>query len=125
MTIFSNNSFQVLDPEQCWNDWISLGSLRKVRRKYQHEGLISSRTGETPNESAIQKAAYNYAINHIEEMKERFDYEYMKDGRIPTEDEWKKRLYRIGYLLFYQRKSRLQEFINKHGLQAYAQANNS
>lgn len=125
MTIFSSSSLQILDPKQCWDDWIALGSLRKVRRKYQHEGLISSRTGAAPNESAIQKAAYNYAINHIEEMKERFDYEYMKDGRIPTDDEWKRRLYRVGYLLFYQRKSRLQEFINKHGLQAYAQTSNS
>ena len=125
MTIFSNTAFQILDPEQCWNDWIELGSLRKVRRKYEHEGLISTRTGEPPNESAIQKSAYNYGITHIDEMKERFEYEYMKDGRVPTEDEWKSRLYRIGYLLFYQRQARLQEFINKHGLQAYAKASNS
>jgi len=120
MTIFTSARKQILDPEECWNDWIELGSLAKVKRKYEYEGKVSQRTGSTPNESAIQKSAFNYAIRHIDVARERFEYELQKEGIPVTEDMWKERLYRMGRLLFYQRPVRLKNFIETHGLEKYA-----
>jgi len=125
MSVFFNQA-SVLDPESCWNDWISEGSLTKVRRKYNDEGIISPRTGECPNESAIQKSAYNWAIKtpeNLEQARERFYFECQERAIAPSDELWKEKLYKIGRLLFYQRSGRMQEFISQHGLQQYAENN--
>ena len=123
MTIFISARIQILDPESCWNDWIALGSLAKVRRKYEHDGIVSPRTRSAPNESAIQKAAFKYALQNPDVAKQRFEHECIKNGTPPTEEMWKERWYRIGRLLYYQRPNRLKSFIEQYGLEKYADIN--
>jgi hypothetical protein len=112
---------QILRPEKCWNDWIEQGSLTKVKRKYRMDGLISPRTGDAPNESAIQKSAYSYAVENVDIAKERFIHECQTRGIPFTEELWEEKLYKIGRLLYYQRSGRMADFIEKHGLHKYAQ----
>jgi hypothetical protein len=122
MTVFFNQD-KVLDPERCWSDWIELGSLGKVRKHYNKIGIVSTRTGECPNESAIQKAAYTWAVSSPETLqvaKERFEFECRERAIIPSDEMWNEKLYKIGRLLYYQRANRMKEFIEMHGLQAYA-----
>lgn len=111
---------QILEPQKCWEDWIRLGSLTKVRNEYEEAGLVSRRTGSAPNESAIQKSAYVYALGNLNVAKERFEFECRERGIVPTEEMWKKKLYRIAWLLYYQRPGRMSEFVSEHGLEAYA-----
>lgn len=110
----------LLDPEECWNDWRELGSLQKVREKYEFEGRLNPNTGRPPTESAIQKSAYMYAILHPEEAKQVYEYETKRQGFIPNDEEWRKKFYGIGKLLFYQRTEKLDKFVEQHGLQEYS-----
>lgn len=110
----------LLNPEECWNDWIELGSLQKVREKYQFEGRFNPNTGRPPTESAIQKSAYMYAILHPEEAREAYYYQTKQQGFIPNEEEWQKRFYEIARLLYYQRLDKLDKFVEQHGLQKFA-----
>lgn len=122
MSVFFNHA-KILDPKTCWDDWIAEGSLTKVRAKYWREGLISERTGTPPNESAIQKSAYSWAVENITIAKERFEYECQLRAIAPTEEMWKSKLFTMGKLLFYQRPGRMSDFVERHGLQGYATAN--
>ena len=122
MTVFFTQG-KLLDPQKCWEDWIELGSLVKVQRKYTQEGLVNPNTGVSPNPSAIQKAAYAYAVENIDVARERFFHEARELGHVPTEEDWKKKLHKVGWLLYYQRPNRWEEFVIEHGLEEYAKAN--
>lgn len=110
----------LLIPEKCWSDWIELGSLQKVREKYAFEGMLNPITGLPPTVSAIQKSAYTYALENVPQAKEAYEYETKRQGFEPSEDDWKKRLYSIARLVYYQRLHKLDKFVEVHGLQKYA-----
>lgn len=122
MTIFFTQG-KLLDPRKCWEDWIRLGSLAKVCREYTQEGTVNPNTGVSPNASAVQKSAYSYAVENIDVAKERFFFECRERGEVPTDDLWKEKLYKIGRLLYYQRRNRLDDFVKDNGLEVYAQDN--
>lgn len=121
MTVFFDET-ELLDPKRCWEYWVECGSLLKVRRRMRDEGLINPNTGLPPTNSAIQKAAYRWVVESPENTnaaKERFIYESSLRGQPANDDEWKRKLYRVGHLLYYQRPKRLREFIAQYGLQSY------
>lgn len=122
MTVFITNQ-PMLDPKQCWDDWVSLGSLTKVRENFRLNNVYHPITGNPPTISAIQKAAYLWATTSHETLaiaKERFEYECKKRGKIPTDEMWGKKAYMMCKLLYYQRPNKLKEHVEKFGLQAYA-----
>lgn len=108
-----------LDEKECWDKWIELGSLESVRRYYQKNGVLNNRTGDPPTQSAIQKAAYRWMLGNIHEARKQVEHEWQKDGRILTEDEWKKFLFRVVKTTYYQTPVKLEKFIVGYGLQSY------
>ncbi len=110
---------QILEPQKSWEDWVRLKSLSKVRREYEEQGIINPRTGNAPNESAIQKSAYVYVLSNPEVAREQFEFECRERGDIPTEELWKKKLYKIAWLLYYQRPNRMRGYVAQYGLESY------
>lgn len=108
-----------LDPEDCWKKWITLGSLGLVRKAYAKEEKINSKTGNPPTKSAIEKAAYMWALDHLKEARKDLEFAWVKDGHILTDEAWNKFLVKAAHLVHYQRMHKFENFVNQHGLQQY------
>ena len=119
MTIFLSPQ-SLLTPEKSWNDWVRLGSLTKVRREYLANEIVNPRTGNPPTESAIQKSAYKWCTENqknLDAARERFNHEYTTSGIIPTDELWRKKVFMMIKLLYYQQPSKMQEYLKKYGVE--------
>lgn len=108
----------MLNPKQCWKDWsIHLGTLQAVRDKLKEEGNVNPKTGEPPTISAIEKAAYRWAIYNQEEARRDLEYAWSKEGVIVTDGKWLDFIEKASGLVFYQRPKKLARFDAQNGIQ--------
>src|SRR5215207_323588 len=68
------NTMKLLDPQRCWTEWIRLGSLNRVRELFHDEGLRHPRTKVVPTISAIEKAAYRWALTNLDEARQDLEF---------------------------------------------------
>lgn len=106
-----------LDPKTCWKEWNNVeGSLGAVRKKFVQKGILNEKTGKPPTNSGIEKAAFMWALYNQKEARKDLEFSWQREGRILTDDEWKKFLINAANLVFYQRPNRLSEFLSENGL---------
>jgi len=80
------SAISILDPYRCWKEWIRLGSLNRVRDLFDNEGLKNRRTMKVPTISAIEKAAFRWALVNQDESKKDLTYAWQTEGEILTEE---------------------------------------
>lgn len=113
-------TISILDPERCWKEWIRLGSLSKVRDLFYDEGLRNPRTTRVPTLSAIEKAAYRWALENQEEAKIDLKHAWSTEGEILTDEDWRKFLADKANLAYFVQPRKARRFIERHGLEEYA-----
>jgi hypothetical protein len=107
----------LLDPKQCWKDWnLELGTLNAVREKLRKQGVINPSTGEPPTASAIEKAAFSWAIHNQEEARRDLAQAWRNFGYVLTDEEWRSFLGRASNLVYYQRPRKLERFRVQNGI---------
>lgn len=106
----------ILDPRQCWKDWIRLGSLAKIRDELQDKGVINQRTMKPPTISAIQKAAYRWALENQDEARKDLRYAWSEVGRVLTDADWRDFLADKARLAYFVQPRKLESFLEAHQL---------
>ena len=107
----------ILDPERCWREWIRLGSLHKVQNKFEDEGLRNPRTLRVPTISAIEKAAYRWALENLEEAKKDLEYAWNQIGEVLTEERWQEFLVDKAKLAYFVQPKKIERFLEQHQLE--------
>lgn len=110
------SAIAILDPKRCWKEWIRLGSLNKVRNLLNDEGLRNPKTMRVPTISAIEKAAFRWALENLEEAKEDTTYAWQTEGIMMTEEMWKEFLADKARLAYFVQPRRVQSFLEEHNL---------
>jgi len=114
------STLNILDPERCWKEWIRLGSLTKVQNLFDLEGLRNPRTLRVPTLSAIEKAAYRWALENQEEARRDLEFAWASEGEVLTEERW------IGFLVdktklaYFVQPRKIERYLEKHDLLQYA-----
>lgn len=106
----------ILDPKRCWKEWIRLGSLNKVRNLFQDEGLRNPRTLRVPTISAIEKAAFRWALENLEEAKTDTTYAWQTEGIMMTEEMWREFLVDKARLAYFVQPRKTQRFLEENQL---------
>lgn len=106
----------ILDPKRCWKEWIRLGSLNKVRGMLEDEGLRNPRTMRVPTISAIEKAAFRWALENLAEAKEDTTYAWQTEGIMMTEEMWREFLVDKARLAYFVQPKKIQSFLEEHQL---------
>lgn len=106
----------ILDPKRCWKEWIRLGSLNKVRNLLNDEGLRNPKTLRVPTISAIEKAAFRWALENLEEAKRDTTYAWQTEGIMMTEEMWREFLANKARLAYFVQPRRVQSFLEEHNL---------
>ena len=109
-------TISVLDPERCWREWVRLGSLNKVRNLFDDEGLRNPRTMRVPTISAIEKAAFRWALGNLEEARRDLVRAWQAEGEVLTDERWKEFLKDKAILAYYLQPRRLERFLEQHQL---------
>lgn len=115
MTVGMNVN-SILDPRRCWKEWIRLGSLNKVRNLFEGEGLRNPATMRVPTISAIEKAAYRWAMDNQEEAKQDLSYAWQSEGVMMTEEMWRDFLIKKSTLAYFVQPRRIQLFLEQNEL---------
>lgn len=110
------DTLSVLDPKRCWKEWIRLGSLNKVKRLFEDEGLRNPRTLRVPTVSAIEKAAYRWALENMDEAKQDMTYAWKTEGVMMTEEMWTDFLVKKAHLAYFVQPRRIQNFLEENQL---------
>lgn len=104
---------QTLDPEQCFNLWIELGSVYKVpillKEKYE---IFNPRTGKPYTPMGVWNSAWNYVLNNLIEAKKKQEEVYRQNGEILQDRDWYSHVAKEAKYLYSPK--RYQEFLNKH-----------
>lgn len=106
----------ILDPKRCWKEWIRLGSLNRVRGLFHDEGLRNPRTLRVPTISAIEKAAFRWALENQEEAKKDATYAWQTEGIVMTEKMWREFLEEKARLAYFVQPRKIQRFLEEHQL---------
>lgn len=106
----------ILDPKRCWKEWIRLGSLNQVMRLFEDEGLRNPRTLRVPTISAIEKAAFRWALKNMDEAKVDLTYAWQTEGVMMTEEMWEEFLVSKGRLAYFVQPRKFQKFLEEHQL---------
>lgn len=110
------SAISILDPKRCWKEWIRLGSLNKVRNLLEKEGLRNPRTLRVPTISAIEKAAFRWALENLEEAKSDTTYAWKTEGIMMTEEMWKEFLADKARLAYFVQPRRKKNFLEENQL---------
>lgn len=108
--------FSILDPQRCWKEWIRLGSLNRVRNLFEDEGLRNPRTLRVPTISAIEKAAYRWALENQVESKEDMRYAWRTEGIEMAEETWREFLTDKAHLAYFVQPRKIQRFLEENQL---------
>ena len=106
-------TLSILDPRRCWKEWMRLGSLTRVRDLFHGEGLRHPRTMKAPTISAIEKAAYRWALTNLDEAKEDLGFAWQAEGLMLTEEMWKQFLYDKAHLAYFVQPKKIQKFLEE------------
>ena len=106
----------VLDTERCWKEWVRLESLKKVQRLFESEGLRNPRTQRVPTISAIEKAAYRWALENLETSKEDLRKTWSTIGEPLTEEKWREFLKTTANLAYFLQNKKREDFMKEHDL---------
>lgn len=109
-------SSSILDPGRCWKEWMRLGSLNKVRHLFATEGLRNQRTMKPPTISAIEKAAYRWALKNLDEAKKDLAFAWQAEGELLTEERWNQFLYDKAHLAYFVQPKKIQTFLEEREL---------
>lgn len=107
----------ILDPERCWKLWIELGSLNKVKDQFAIEGLINPITMKPPTISAIEKAAYRWALENQEEARQDLSYSWGRVGEPLTDERWHEFLVSSAELAYFVQPAKIKRFIEENELE--------
>ena len=107
----------VLDPERCWKEWVRLESLKKVQDLFESEGLRNPRTLRPPTISAIQKAAYRWALENQDQSKEDMRHAWSVVGEALTEEKWQEFLRTKAGLAYFLQPKKIDRFLQENGLE--------
>ena len=110
------NTISVLDPQRCWKEWARLGSLNKVKRLFEEEGLRNPITMRVPTISAIEKAAYRWALTNQEEAKKDLSDAWKTEGIFMTEEMWRDFLAKKSHLAYFVQPRKRQRFLEENQL---------
>lgn len=110
------NAISTLNPKRCWKEWIRLGSLSKVRDLFDREGLKNPATMRVPTISAIEKAAYRWAMENQAEAKQDLAYAWQSEGIMMTEEMWKDFLIKKSKLAYFVQPRRIKIFLEQNQL---------
>lgn len=106
----------ILDPRRCWKLWIEEGSLSKVRGIFADEGLINPNTLRPPTLSAIEKAAYRWALDNLDDARDDLEYAWNSVGKTLTEKDWRQFLSKKIRLAFFLQPRKIERYLVKHDL---------
>ena len=111
----------LLDEKFCWKEWQKpKGSLLKVITDLNSQGKLNPDTGRPFTPSGIQKAAFRWALDNIEEARRDVEYKLNTDGRTLSERAWKEFLYDMTKLACQTEPRKFERYVAKLGLQGYA-----
>jgi hypothetical protein len=110
------STISILDPERCWREWMSLGSLPKVRNLLDKEGLKNRYTQRVPTISAIEKAAFRWMLENLEESRKGLEYAWSREGAILTDEKWNEFVVSAAKLAYFCQPRKLERFLEKHSL---------
>lgn len=115
-----------IDSKRCWELWWKEGlSLEKSAIKLEGEGVISPYTKKRFTPTAIRYGAWKWALQ-AENQKEAYEDVRKtlaeKQGRIISEDEWKRIMVENARFVWYQTPQKVDQFIKQFHLEEYANA---
>lgn len=105
-----------LDEKRCWDEWIKPGgSLIKVSKQLEAEGIVSKKTQRAFTPAAIRHAAWRFAVNNEEYAFEKA--KFMKDtlGESYSDEDWRKDLKKAIEYLWYQSPIKRKRELRKRG----------
>lgn len=76
----------VLDEKECFDLWIELGTLEKVRQFLYSRGVVHPLTGKSITPFGIRTAAFRWMLDNLDESYERMNSKY----RILSREEFDK-----------------------------------
>ena len=75
-----------LDRKRCFELWVELGSIDKVRRRLESEGIVNPTTKKAASNFGISAAAYKYMVfNPVESRKVFQHLGFFGEGK---DDDW-------------------------------------
>ena len=106
-----------LDRKECFDLWVELGSILKVRKELARRGKINPTTKKMPSDSGVRIAALKYILYNLEDARKVFKkLGYFGDDK---DKEWFEYLKSRALDVLTTRKSRYEEWENDI-LQKYA-----
>lgn len=100
-----------LDGKMAWEACIKYGGIYGAAKR-----IINTDTGRPYTRSGLSRAAYRYALDHLEEIRPQWEQIARDEGIVPTEEAWKDWLRQKAHITFYYQVSKYRKFIEANGL---------
>lgn len=110
------STISILDPERCWREWIALGSLTKVMNLFEQEGLRNPQTQRVPTISAIEKAAYRWMLENLDEARRGLEFAWSSEGVILTDEKWNEFVIEKARLAYFVQPRKFERYLEQHNL---------